>query len=170
MTTENEQEQVTTEEISKLAQQVREKIALEDENRNRKTAALKSLRVKELIEQMIVLEDELEKATREEITYRDLNSMYLASSGSDCSEVKSIIAQITGLAEGKNKEERDAWLVKARKNNDELKDAIERQRQVNFTHSNLIINIESKKRKLEGIRAVLYLRTAQIRFLTETSY
>ncbi|KKL73535.1 hypothetical protein LCGC14_2073900, partial [marine sediment metagenome] len=71
--------------------------------------------------------------------------------------------------EGKNKEERDAWLIRQRKENTELVGIINRQKTVAFELGNLQISIEIARKKLDNILKVLSLRTAQIKFLTTTS-
>lgn len=70
---------------------------------------------------------------------------------------------------GKNLTENDkkAWLERQRKENKELSEAIAKQRQVAFLLDDWQIKVEMAKRRLEGTKAVLALKTAQIRFLSE---
>ena len=72
--------------------------------------------------------------------------------------------------ETKNLTENDkkAWLERQRTENQDLVAAINRQVQVAFNLDNYRINIETTKKRLEGTRAVLALRTAQIRFLSDS--
>jgi len=152
-----------------LAQQVKEKLQLEQESRKAKIQALKDLDTKALIERIIITEAELESALRDEINFRDINAGYLSSGNSDCGEVKRILAGLANQAPGKNKEERDAWLISQRTENTDLKDAIDLQKNHAFQHATLQINIDTFRRRLDGLHGVLYLRTAQIKFLTETN-
>lgn len=159
-------------------EELKEKLALEEENRNRKIKALKDLDTKPLIDQLIDLEDKLEAALREEASYKNLNSGFLSSGTSDCAEVKRMIAVLTvqgptgpTFPDGKVKNtaaERDAWLVLQRTENEELHAAINRQWGVAFELDNCRIAIDMAKKRLENVHKVLSLRTAQIQFLTET--
>lgn len=154
-----------------LAEQVKAKLELEEENRNNKIQALKNLDTKRLIDQMIETENKLDAALREELNFKDLNAGYLSSTGSDCAEVKHLQAVLhnTPRETKMTAPEVAAWLTIQRKENHELADAIERQRSVAFQLGNFELNIEMLKRRLEGQRGVLYLRTAQVKFLTETN-
>jgi len=64
--------------------------------------------------------------------------------------------------------DKKAWLERQRTENQELSAAINRQTEVAFLLDNARINIEMAKKRLEGTRAVLALRTAQIRFLSDS--
>ncbi len=151
------------------AEEFKEKIAIEEKERNRKIAALKKLDTSGLVAMIPDLEDKLEAVLREENTFRDLNTGFLSSGTSDCSETKRLLAELAVQAEGKNKEERDAWLTLQRKSNAELDGAIKRQQAVAFELNNLQTGIEMARKRLDNILRVLSLRTAQIKFLTSTS-
>ena len=155
-----------------LAEELKAKLALEEQNRNKKIQALKGLDTLKLINMLPELEDKLEVALREEVSLRNLNIGYLASGDKDCAEVKRMMAEMVFIAptiDGKkmNLNDREAWLTKHRTENNELTRAIERQHEVAFNLENMRIDIEMAKKKLENIHKILALRTAQIQFLTE---
>jgi hypothetical protein len=89
----------------------------------------------------------------------------------DCQEVKRILAELATQgppAESGKKltaAHREVWLQKQRTENDELAAAINKQKSISFLLENNEINIEMARRRLEGARALLALRTAQINFL-----
>ncbi len=149
-----------------LVDEVKEKLELEERERNRKISALKRLSTVGLVKQLPDLEDKLETALREENSFRDLNAGFLSSGTSDCSETKRLLAELAVRAEGKNKEERDAWLIWQRTDHAELPDVISRQKTVAFELNNLQTSIEMARRRLEGVTKVLLLKTAQIKFLS----
>lgn len=153
-----------------LAEQVKEKLALEEENRNRKIEALKGLDTKRLIEQMVETEDKLDTALREEHSYKDLNAGFLSSAGTDCAEVKAILAELHNQPRAEKMTANDvaAWLRTQRTENNRLASAISKQQVIAFNLGNMQLTTEALKRRLDGIHKVLHLKTAQIRFLTET--
>ncbi len=61
-----------------------------------------------------------------------------------------------------------AWLERQRTDDQELLAAIARQQTVSFNLDNFRINIEMAKKRLEGLRAVISLKTAQLRFLSDS--
>ena len=154
-----------------LTEQLKEKLALEEKNRNKKIEALKSLDTRKLIEMLPDLEEKLEAALRAESSFRDLNQGYLSSGLSDCAEVRRILAVLTVQGPGTDQKvtaaERDAWLILQRTENSQLAGAIVRQKEVAFNLEGYRIDIEMAKKRLENIHKVLGLRTAQIQFLTE---
>ena len=149
-----------------LADEVKAKIELEDKERTRKIAALKKLDCGDLVKRIPDLENKLETVLREESSFKDLNAGFLSSGTSDCAETKRILAELATQAEGKNKEERDAWLIRQRKANTELSGVIDRQKTVAFELSNNQISVEMARKRLDNVLKVISLRTAQIRFLT----
>ncbi len=151
-----------------LADEVKAKIALEEKERNRKIAALKKLATGDLVSIIPELENKLEAALREESTFRDLNAGFLSSGINDCSETKRLLAELAVRAEGKNKEERDAWLTRQRTENTELTAIIGRQKSTAFDLNNLQTTIEMARKRLDNVLKVLSLRTAQIKFLTSS--
>jgi len=137
-----------------------------------KVKILKSLDTKGLIARIKQYEDDLEHALREQASFKDINREYLTSGMStDCQEVKRILAELA--TQGPPAESgkrltataRDAWLQKQRTANDELAAAINKQKSIAFLLENNEINIEMARRRLEGARALLALRTGQINFL-----
>jgi len=139
---------------------------------NDKVKILKSLDTKGLIARIQQYEDDLEHALREQASFKDINREYLTSGMStDCQEVKRILAELA--TQGPPREsgkkltvaEREVWLQKQRTENDELAAAINKQKSISFLLENNEINIEMARRRLEGTRALLALRTGQINFL-----
>jgi len=153
------------------AEELKAKIALEEQNRKKKIQALQKLNTKNLVDMLPDLEEKLETALRAEATFRDLNYGYLASRDSDCGEVKRILAELTirgpGIDQKYTAPERDAWLITQRTKNHELATAIERHKSVVFNLETYKIDVDMAKKRLENIHRVLALRTAQIQFLTE---
>lgn len=137
-----------------------------------KVRILKSRGTKDLVTKLKQYEDGLEKALNEQMTYTSQHHKFIASRGSDCSEVKRLLAELgmqapetDGNGKKFTKTDKDNWLVLQRKENKELSEAIVKQRQVAFLLDDYQIKIEMAKKRLEGIRAVLALKTAQINFL-----
>jgi hypothetical protein len=139
---------------------------------NDKVKILKSLDTKGLIARIQQYEDDLEHALREQASFKDINREYLTSGMStDCQEVKRILAELA--TQGPPREsgkkltvaEREVWLQKQRTENDELAAAINKQKSISFLLENNEISIEMARRRLEGVRALLALRTGQINFL-----
>lgn len=137
-----------------------------------KVKILKSLDTKGIVAKIHHYEGELEHALREQASFKDINREYLTSGMStDCQEVKRILAELA--AQGPPTEsgkkltagEREVWLQKQRTENDELAAAINKQRSIAFLLENNEISIEMARRRLEGTRALLALRTGQINFL-----
>jgi len=143
-----------------------------------KLAVLKSLNTKALVESLPKLEEEFDRTLRDDASFRNLNYGYLASTGSDCAEVKRIMAELIiqapetwadGEKAGKRltAPEKEAWLIKQREGNRGLANAIKRQIDVSFILDNNRIAIEMAKKRLESAKVVLGLKTAQIKFLSE---
>ena len=140
-----------------------------------KLRILKSLNTKNLIERIHQYEGELEIAMTAEADFKNSNHQFLASSTSDCQEVKRIIAELAIKTPETNESgkkmvvaERGAWLLRQRTENKELAGAIAKQRQVTFLLGDHQIKVEMAKRRLEGTRAVLALKTQQIAFLASS--
>ena len=135
-----------------------------------KIKVLKSRETKNLVEKLHEYEDALEKALRENASFKDLNRGYLGSG--DCQEVKRIMAELAAQApETKDAgrkmtiADKDAWLLRQRTENEELVGALNRQKNVTFIIENNEITAEMARRRLEGIRAMVALTTQQIAFL-----
>ena len=129
-----------------------------------KARYLKYLDTKSLITKMHELEDELEKLMKEEAEFKAHNYGYI---GAECSEVKGIEAELVVKAEGTNEKQRTAWLLRQRMENDDLLKALTRQKVTAFDYDNLHIKLDMTKKRLEGIKAILALKTAQLNFLAE---
>jgi hypothetical protein len=135
-----------------------------------KLRVLKSLDTKSLIEKLHQYEAELQKEMTDEADFKNSNHGYLGSG--DCQEVKRILAELATQAPETNEAgkkmtaaDKEAWLLRQRKENKELSDTIAKQRQVAFLVDDHQIKVEMAKKRLEGARAVLALKTAQINFL-----
>jgi hypothetical protein len=127
-----------------------------------------------VIQNLHRLENELEAALREEANFKNLNAGYLGNYGSDCNEVDRLLSELSLKApdtvpdtdKKMTAQDRTAWLKMQRTENTDVAAAINRQESVTFNLENLKINAEMAKKKLETLRAVLALKTAQIQFLT----
>ena len=140
-------------------------------NFQEKATVLESLDTKRLIDQLPELEGKLEQSLREDLSFRNLHSQHIAAIGSDCAEVKRILADLRLNVPNKEDskkmtvDEREAWLISQR-SIPPLSETIEAQEQLVFVAETNRIGIEMARRRLDDIRAVIALRTAQIRFLT----
>lgn len=135
-----------------------------------KIQVLKSRETKALIEKLHEYEDALEKAMIDEAGFKNSNHGYLGSG--DCQEVKRILAELAAQApetNGAGKKmtvaDKETWLLRQRKENKELSDAIAKQRQVAFLVDDHQIKVEMARRRLAGITAILALKTQQLAFL-----
>lgn len=138
----------------------------------KKVKILKGMDTKNLIERLIKYEDELQKVMTAQADFKNQYLPFLASTG-DCSEVKRILAELAIQApetdENTGKKltvpDKENWLLRQREENKELNEAIAKQRQVAFLLDDHQIKVEMSKKRLEGLRGVLALKTAQINFL-----
>ena len=130
-----------------------------------KIILLKSRNTASLEKRLTELENSLERAMRQEAELRNENIGFIASAGSDCAEVKRLEAELLVIAEGKNDTERKAWLTRQRTGNDELAVAVRVQRSVAFKIDNSRIDVEMAKKRLESVKIILALKTAQINFM-----
>lgn len=150
-------------------EELKQKLELEEAERNRKIEALKGLDTQKLVNMLPEYEEKLEAALRSESSFRGLNVGYLSTGNADCAEVKRLMAElIPPPVDGKKATvtERDNWLVLQRTQNADLSAAIGRQNSISFELENSRITIEIAKKKLENVHRVLALKTAQIQFLT----
>lgn len=136
-----------------------------------KIKVLKSRGTKDLVTKLHEYEDALEKAMTDEAVFKAQNQGYLSSTG-DCREVKRLLAELAAQApeaNGSGKKltvaDKEEWLTRQRKENTGLSEAIDKQRQVAFVLEQRQIDTEMTRRRLEGIRAVLALKTQQLSFL-----
>lgn len=136
-----------------------------------KIELLNKLDTKKLIADLKDQENRLESLMLEASGYKLNNIQYLASFGDDCSEVENILADLTIEqplgADGKKMSVSmlEAWLRQQRSKNTLLKVAIQRQTEVAFAVENDRTHIEMAKKRIESLKAILALRTAQIEFL-----
>ena len=130
---------------------------------------LNSLGTKELIAKINEAEEHLQTALEWDASYRREHVGYLASYNEDCSTVKNIMAELDPPAtETKlTVAQRESWLRQQRSIHPHLVAAIDLQNQVTFQVETDRIEIEMAKKKLESLKAVLGLRTAQIEFLRD---
>ena len=135
-----------------------------------KLKILKSLDTKSLIAKLTEYEGELLQALTQQADFKNQNHEFLGSG--DCQEVKRILAELTVQAPDINEAgkrltiaERENWLQRQRTENNELSEAIQKQRQVLFLQDDYEIRLEMTKRRLENTKAVLNLKRAQIDFL-----
>lgn len=138
---------------------------------SRRTDFLKNLDTKSLVERLHQLEDELELSLTHESDFKRQNAEYLASYSSDCKAVDEILASldpplVDGLAAKFTVDQRKSWLTRQRTETKQLAEAINHQHDVAFQNENNRIKGEMLVRRLEGLRAVIALKTIQIRFLT----
>ena len=73
--------------------------------------------------------------------------------------------ETTRISKGLTEIDKKAWLERQRTENEELAGAINRQKEVSFLIDNNQISTDMAKRRLEGTRAVLALKTQQLAFL-----
>lgn len=137
-----------------------------------KLELLRKLDTKNLLVGIEKAEGELEKAMTDEADFKSQNYGYLCSEGRDCAEVKRILAELSIQVPDADPEskkftvaDKEAWLFRQRKENKELDKAITKQREVAFLLDDYQIKIEMAKKRLEGKKAILGLKTAQINFL-----
>jgi len=139
-----------------------------------KLRVLRALDTKKLINILGDLENKLEATLQQEAQVKNHNAGYLASATSDCAEVKQILAELMVTCPETDKNgkklvaaDREAWLVRQRKDNPDLVKAIDHQLRVAFNLENLRVDTEMAKKRLESTKAILGLRTAQIEFLKD---
>ena len=135
-----------------------------------KLKILKSLDTRDLIAKIHQYEDEFEKALAGLADFKSQNHQFLGSG--DCQEIKRILAELAAQAPEANEAgkkmtlaDKEVWLQKQRTENKELSEAIQKQRQVAFLLDDHQIKVEMVKKRLEGTRAILVLKTQQIAFL-----
>jgi len=136
-----------------------------------KIEKLKQLKTKELIEAIEKAEQDYERALRQESSFKDQMSGFLCGASNDCQAVKAKLAELAAQAPADEKGKPmpaakvEAWLITQRTTNRDLIELIEQQRSTAFTLENNRISSEMARRRLERMRAVLELKTAQINFL-----
>ena len=134
-----------------------------------KLEILRKLDTKSLIAKLTEYENELLQALTQQADFKSQNHEFL---GSDCQEVKRILAELAVQAPDVNEAgkrltiaERENWLQRQRTENKELSSAITKQWEMAFLLSDYEIRLDMAKARLTGIRSILALKTAQIQFL-----
>ena len=136
---------------------------------------LNSIGTGSLITKIHEWENILEERMLADAQYRSNNVGYLAGYGEDCAAVKATLADLTLDApvgtDGKKLTvaQLDSWLRQQREHNAQLAENIRLQNQITFQCENNRIEIEMVKKRLESLKAILGLRTAQISFLGSES-
>ena len=129
-----------------------------------------SLNTKSLIDSIYEAETTLEKALREELDFRSKTGDFLPGRSDDCQVVKKrlneLAMQTPKNSEGKKMtvEETKTWLEKQRAEDKEIVEAVQKQKMAEFVAGDFTIKIEMGRSKLNDLRAILALRTAQITF------
>ena len=132
---------------------------------------LNSIGTGTLITKIHEAENILEERMLADAQYRSNNVGYLAGYGEDCVAVKATLADLTLDApvgtDGKKLTVAQlvSWLRQQREHNAQLAENIRLQNQITFQCENNRIEIEMAKKRLESLKAILGLRTAQIEFL-----
>lgn len=139
-----------------------------------KVEFLNQMGTKTLIEKLDSWQDMLFIALGEDAKYRAENVVYLAGYTDDCRAVKEVLAKLSmdpPLGQDGKKAtvaQVEAWLIFQRTHNEELMTAIAKQNEVAFKVENNRISIEDYKRRIDALKAVIALRTAQIEFLKDS--
>jgi len=133
---------------------------------------LKELATKALQARLKQLEDELFSGLMGQATTYYENYDYTSSRGGDCARVKEIEAELLPQCPELNQEgkkltmaDKEAWLVRQRVGNADLKAAIQKQKEMAFQLESAEITAKITKEQLLSARAALALKTAQINFL-----
>jgi len=138
----------------------------------RRLELLAKLDTKKLIERMHQLEDSLFTLLMDQANYYAEHADDLARGGNDSPAIKVLEAELLWQCpeakEGKKLTvaEKEAWLLQQRKGNKALAEAVERQKQASFQLDSNQATVEVVKQEMQGVRAVITLKTAQINFLS----
>lgn len=132
-----------------------------------KVAWLKTLDTKKLQLDLDTALGILSASLASEIAFRRDNGAYIGSLSNDCRTVQAIEAELMSRAEGKNAEQRKAWVEAQRKIPDsEIVKALAIQTKVTFDYENIRANVEMAKHKIEALETIIRLKTAQINLLS----
>jgi hypothetical protein len=132
---------------------------------------LNRMQLGKLVKDIQDSENHLEILLLEDTQYRNKNVPYLASYGEDCAEVKALLANLALEPplgpDGKKATAPmiEAWLRQQRSVNLKLAEAMKKQNEVTFKVENSRITADMTKKRLESLKGVLSLRTAEIEFL-----
>ncbi len=138
-----------------------------------KTELIQALGTSQLIKDIKQAEADLQKFMEEELHFRSENSKFLpGKASSDCDAVKEIEAELMlqgppidpDLKKAPTVDAKKAWVEKQRTENKSLVDAINKQKMAEFTAGDYTIKIDLARQKLNDLRGILGLRTAQITF------
>jgi len=134
---------------------------------NQKIQLLKSLDTKKIITDLELALGIYSASIDMESKYRNLNREYVPVGNSDSPAVQDIEFMLMGNAEGKNESQRKAWLAQQKKDNTDYAKAIAQQGEISYQLECYKNNSEVAKKKIEILKVILALKTAQIEFLTE---
>lgn len=101
-----------------------------------------------------------------DLEYRLKHRDFIATGNSDSPAVAQLEMELLANAEGKNESQRKAWLGTQRQSNEPLQKAIAMQLECTFQAELHRNNVEVAKKKMEALKAIIALKTAQISFLT----
>ncbi len=153
-----------------LAEQLLQK-SKELEDLKKKIIELQEMDIKGISIKLEEAEAALGKALTEEAEYKRDNTGYLASQGSDCPEVKRLIAQLTAMGPPGEADKKltaalkDNWLIIQRTDNPDLAQAVSHQTVVSFTLETHKVECDNTKRKHTRLVNLLSVKAAQLNFL-----
>ena len=130
---------------------------------------IQALGTAKLIKDIHALEDELEALLKEEIETRSKNADHLAGRSDDSPAIKAIEAELMAAAPLENGKPmtvdlKKAWLIRQRSENEKLKEAVAAQKMAAFIAEDFEIKKEMTRKRLDNMKAILALRSAQIIF------
>ena len=138
-----------------------------------KLEILQKLGTKALQERLKQLEDELFNALMAQAQTYYADYEYTSNRGGDCARVKEIEAELLLQCPELNQEgkkltvaDKEAWLIRLRTENLDLKAAIQKQKETGFQLESADITARLVKEQLLSARGALLLKTAQINFLS----
>lgn len=133
-----------------------------------KRMLLLTFKTKEILKKIDEAETALETALQDELKIKSQNGDYLAGRSDDCKAVKDIEARIAMEVPDKDGEKKltadakKAWIERQRTENKDLAAAIEKQKMATFAIEDARIRTEMARTKLQNLRSVLELKTAQV--------
>ena len=133
-----------------------------------KRMLLLTFKTKEVLKKIEEAETALETALQDELKIKSQNGDYLSGRSDDCKAVKDIEAKIAmevPESEGGKKltaDSKKAWAERQRTENKDLAEAITKQKMAAFSIEDAKIRTEMARTKLQNLRSVLELKTAQI--------
>jgi hypothetical protein len=133
-----------------------------------KRLLLLTFKTKEILVKLEQVETDLETALQEEGKLKTQYQDYVCGRSDDCKAVKDLEAKIAMEVpekEGDKKltaDAKKAWQERQRTENKELAAAIDKQKMAAFVLEDAKIKIDMARTKLQNMRSVLELKTAQI--------